>query len=147
MKGDYFIYKTYCELVIVSNEISPNYITDNLGVVPTRSFQKGERSVSKHSGSTIIKPHNLWASKSVTTELEEESISQHIDYFRSIFFSKIDLLKKYKEDNRFDVTFWVWIETDNAGIGLGLNEDELDFLNKITNRMSFSITCNRIEEE
>ncbi|MFT3946513.1 MAG: DUF4279 domain-containing protein [Agriterribacter sp.] len=145
MKGDYFIFKTHCELVIVSNEISLNYITDNLGVIPTRFFQKGEQSVSKHSGSIIIKPHNLWAFKSVPTELKEESISHHIEYFKSIFSTKIDVLKKYKEDNRFDVTFWVWFETDNAGIGFGLQEDELDFLNKISNRVTFSVICNKNE--
>lgn len=148
MKGDSFIYKIHCELGIVSNIISPDYITDELDVVPTRSFRKGEQSFSKHSGSIITKPHNLWAFKSESTELEEENISYHIDYFRQIFSSKIDVLKRYKEEVCFEVNFWVYVETDNAGIGLDLNEEELDFLNMISNRIHFSVICNNeIEDE
>lgn len=139
MEGDNFIYKTHCELAIVSNEISPDFITEELNIVPERSFKKGEQTVSKHSGSMITKPHNLWALKSKPSELEEETVSHHIEYFKSVFLQKVGLLKKYKEDARFEVAFWIWIETDNAGIGFDLNEIELAFLNSICNRIHFSL--------
>lgn len=139
MDRNNFIYKTHCELAIVSNEISPDFITEELNVAPERTFKKGEQSVSKHSGSIITKPHNLWAMKSKSSELQEETISHHIDYFKSTFLSKLEVLKKYKEDTRFEITFWIWIETDNAGIGLDLNESEITFLNSISNRVHFSL--------
>ena len=139
MERDNFIYKTHCELAIVSHEVSPNLITEELNIVPERTFKKGEQSVSKHSGSIITKPHNLWALKSKSSELEEENISHHIEYFKSAFLSKMGILKKYKEDTQFEVTFWIWIETDNAGIGLDLNEIEIAFLNSISNRVHFSL--------
>lgn len=133
------MYKTHCELAIVSNEISPDFITKELQVVPGRSFKKGEQTVSKHSGSITTKPHNLWALKSKPSELDEETVSHHIEYFKSVFLQKIGLLKKYKKDPRFEVAFWIWIETDNAGIGFDLNEIELAFLNSICNRIHFSL--------
>lgn len=139
MERDNFIYRTHCELAIVSQEISPEFITEDLNIVPERTFRKGEQSVSKHSGSIINKPHNLWALKSKNSELEEETISHHIEYFKSTFSSKIEVLKKYKDDIRFEVTFWIWVETDNAGIGLDLNQNEIAFLNSISNRIHFSL--------
>ena len=139
MKRDSFIYKIHCELAIVSNEIISDFITTELNITPDRSFKKGDQVVSKHSGSIITKPHNLWAIRSMSSELEDETISHHIEYFMSVFLLKTDILKKYKNDNRFDVTFWIWIETDNAGIGLDLNEIELSFLNSISNRIHFSL--------
>lgn len=139
MEKDNFIYKTYCELAIVSIDISPDVITEELNVVPERYFKKGEQSISKHSGSIITRPHNLWALKSKTSELEEETISHHIEYFKSTFSSNIEVLKKYKDDTRFEITFWIWVETDNAGIGLDLNQNEITFLNSISNRIHFSL--------
>ncbi|MDR3227681.1 MAG: hypothetical protein LBT56_08445, partial [Prevotellaceae bacterium] len=57
----------------------------------------------------------------------------------SILLPKIDILKRYKEDSHFDLSFWIWIETDDAGIGLDLLEDEISFLNSIANRIHFSM--------
>jgi hypothetical protein len=139
MERNNFVYKSHCELAIVSHEISLDFLTGELGIVPERTFRKGEQSVSKHSGSIITKPHNLWAIKSKASELEEETISHHIEYFKSTFLSKVEILKKYKEDTRFELTFWVWIETDNAGIGFDLNETEMSFINSISNRVHVSL--------
>lgn len=139
MERDNFIYKTHCELAIVSDKISPDFITEELNIVPEISFKKGDQTVSKHSGSIITKPHNAWALKSKSSELEDETISHHIEHFKSTLISKIEVLKKYKEDARFEVTFWIWIETDNAGIGLDLSENEIAFLNSFSNRVHFSL--------
>ncbi len=139
MERDNFIYKTHINFSIVSHEIDPDSITKELNIVPERTFKKGEQTVSKHSGSIITNPHNLWSIGSKSSELEEETISHHIEYFKSIFLSKAEVLKKLKEDARFEVSFWVWIETDNAGIGLDLDEAEMSFLNSISNRVHFSL--------
>jgi Domain of unknown function (DUF4279) len=139
MERNFFIYKTYCELAIVSNDICPDNISEELNIVPERHFKKGEQSISKHSGSIITRPHNLWALKSKTSKLGEETISHHIEYFKSTFSSKIEVLKKYKDDIRFEITFWIWVETDNAGIGLDLNQNEIAFLSSISNRIHFSL--------
>ena len=139
MERDCFLYISYCDFTIVSNEISLDFITEELNIVPERAFRKGEQSVSKHTASIITKPHSLWGITSKTSELEEETISHHIEYFKSIFLSKMETLKKYKEDSRLALTFWIWIETDNAGIGLDLNEMEMSFINSISNRVHFSL--------
>lgn len=147
MQTDYFIYKTHCELVIVSDEVSPDDITHDLGVIPTRFFTKGEQAVSKYSDSIMIKPHNLWALQSTPTVLKKEKISHHVEYLKSVFLDKINLLKKYKEDKRLDVTFWIWIETDDAGIGFSLQEHELEFINTVSNRVTFSVISNTQSQE
>lgn len=134
-----FIYTTQCELAIVSDEFDPDLITKELNIEPTRSFKKGEQSISKHSGSIITKPHNLWALKSKSLKSEEETIKPHIDYLKSLLQPKLEVLKRYKRDSRFEVSIWIWLETNNLGIGLDLDEEQLDFLGAISNRMHFSL--------
>jgi hypothetical protein len=134
-----FIYTTQCELAIISDEFDPDLITQELNIEPSRSFKKDDQSVSKHSGSIITKPHNLWALKSKSFESEEETIKPHIDYLRSVLQPKLDVLKRYKGDSRFAVSIWIWLETNNSGIGLELDEDQLDFLGAISNSIHFSL--------
>lgn len=137
MKNKNFIYKTYCELAIVSDQINPELITKELGVLPNRVFKKGDQSISKYSGSVIVKPHNLWALRSEIFQSELETIDEHIDYFKSILNEKLYILEKYKNDIRYDISFSIWIETDNSGIGLDLNKNQIIFLENISNRIRF----------
>lgn len=139
MESDFFYYKTFCEFGITSSEVRPDFITERLNSIPDRSFKKGEQSVSKHSGSIITKPYNLWAIRSSTTLLEEETISHHIDYLRKRLFSRIPILEKLKRDSRFEISCTIWVETNNAGIGFDLSGNDLFFLNTIANRVHFSL--------
>jgi hypothetical protein len=140
-KGN-FIYKTHCELAIVSNEKSLDLVTKELDISPDRFFKKGEQTISKNSGSIITKPHNLWAIRSKLISSIEESISPHIKYLQSILLSKLQVLKKYKNDPAIEVCFWIWVETDNAGIGFDLSDTEMGFINDISNKVHFSIMTN-----
>jgi len=108
-----------------------------LGVLPNRVFKKGDQSISKYSGSVIVKPHNLWALRSEIFQSELETIDEHIDYFKSILNEKLYILEKYKNDIRYDISFSIWIETDNSGIGLDLNKNQIIFLENISNRIRF----------
>ncbi len=142
MKRDYFINKSYVNFKVISKEISPDEISIKLGISPDKSFLKGETSVSKHSGSVITKIHNLWSISSKTIISEEESISPHLKYLKSRLEGKSEVLKELKDDTRFELSFWVWIETDNAGIGLDLSEEEMSFLTDCSNRVHFSFLTN-----
>jgi hypothetical protein len=139
MDNDSFKFLTYCDFGIVSHEISPSVITEELKLTPDRFFNKGDKIVSKHSGSIVTRPYNLWAIRSKTTVLEAETVSHHIDYLKAILLPKYDVLQKFKTDPRFETTIWIWIETDDAGIGLDLNEFEIDFLSSISNRVHFTL--------
>ncbi len=142
MERDYFLNKSYCQFGITSDIVSPDHISQKLGLLPDRSFKKGETSISKHSGSIITKPHNLWSISSKTIISEEESISPHLKYLKSRLEGKSEVLKKLKDDTKFELSFWVWIETDNAGIGLDLSEEEMSFLTDCSNRVHFSFLTN-----
>jgi len=130
-----FIYKSYCELVIISNEVSPETISEELDIPFSRGFRKGDQNVSKHSGSVTVKPHNLWALKSDGHESDEETISCHINFFKLILDGKLNILQRFKNDVRYDISFFVWIETDNSGIGLSLDEDQITFINSFSNEI------------
>lgn len=142
MLSDSFTYKTHISFAITSSDISPDIITKELGITPDKTYKKGEQTVSKHSGSIITKPHNVWSIGSKPTSLDKENMDHHIDYLKSILEPKTEILKKYKEDDRFELSFYIWIETDNAGIGFDLFAYEIDFLNSISNRIHFSLITN-----
>ncbi|MBK7093020.1 MAG: hypothetical protein IPH59_15100 [bacterium] len=117
MEKDCSTFKTFIEFAITSHEIDLDTISDELGMLPDRSFRKGDLVTSKHS----------------------PPIGHHIEFLKSILLPKIEILKRYKEDARFSVSFLIWIETDNPGIGIDLNETETAFLNSISNGISFSL--------
>jgi len=139
-------YKSYCELVITSDTVIPNTITNITGVKPNRSFQKGDSFTSKRSGSEGIRRHNLWAAKSNDITTEEDDILMHIDYFKKLFEGKIEGIKKLKEESGTEISFWIWIESKEVGIGLDIPESELNFINSICNRLHFSFigSCDKI---
>ncbi|MEM6737165.1 MAG: DUF4279 domain-containing protein [Bacteroidota bacterium] len=147
MQRDYFLNKAYCQFGIVSNTISPNNISQKLGLFPDKSFNKGEESVSRHSGSILTKPHNLWAINSSTLVSEKENFSPHIKHLQSVLEAKIQILKDLKKDSEYELIFSFWIETDNAGIGIDLSEEEVSFINSCSNRVHFSLlTTDEINE-
>jgi hypothetical protein len=142
MENDFFLFRNSCEYIIVSKEIDPESITNELSIIPNRSFKKGETSYSKHSGSLITRTFNLWAITSKKIISEDNRLKPHIEYLKSILFQKKEILQKYKNSDLFEPTFWVWIETNDAGIGFDLSNSELDFINEISNRVSFSLIIN-----
>lgn len=142
MQSDNFIYKSFCEFTITSGCVTPEELSEMLGISPSRFFKKGDKSVSKHSGSLITKPYNLWAISSKTLLSEEESISPHLEYLRSKLEDKMEVLKTLKDDQNLELTFTVWIETDNSGTGIDLTEQEISFLADCSNRVHFSFLTN-----
>lgn len=142
MKSDNFIYKSFCEFTISSGSVTPEELSQMLGISPSRSFKKGDTSISEHSGSLITKPYNLWAIGSKTLLSEEESISPHLEYLRSKLEDKMETLKGLKDDPNLKLIFTVWIETDNSGTGIDLTEQEMSFLADCSNRVHFSFLTN-----
>jgi hypothetical protein len=146
MEEDYFKNKSHLEFAISSNEIAPEIISKELNITPTRFFCIGDKTSSKHSPTVGVRTNNLWAIRSPDIISEKESITPHINFFKSILQSKIDILERYKKELRMELAFWIWIETEDAGYGFDLSDKEIAFLNSISNRLSISfITKGKIE--
>lgn len=142
MKMDSYYFKISCELGITSEEISVADITRLLGFSPDRSFTKGEFFRSKHSGTQGEKAYNLWAISSSECLLEYENITPALNELRSIFTGKEDILRAMKFDSRYNITLTIWIETDDAGIGLDIKEDDIAFFN-LVNYVHFTFLPNK----
>jgi len=139
MNTDNFKYRTHCELIITSKDVEPEQITQTLGIEPLRSFKKGETFISKHSGSKIVRPHNLWAISSEKIEANNEKIDKHIQFFQELLSHKIESIREVKNNKEIDIAFWIWIETDNAGIGLDITSTQLEFISKVSNRTHIAL--------
>lgn len=139
MSNDYFLVKSHCELGITSQEVDPKDISRLLDIEPFSFYSKGDIFSSPTTGFVAKRFQNLWAIKSETIVSEKEDLSPHISYFKLLLENKIDIMSKLKSNPVYDVSFWIWIETENAGIGIDLSNEELDFIGKISNRIHFSI--------
>jgi hypothetical protein len=129
--------------MIISDNEPPEIVSQLLGIVPHRTHTKGEMSVSRTSGSLITQPKNLWCVRTETIVSNQEGIKKHIQQLKSLLQSKIDLIANYKNQNRFEMIFWIWIETEDAGIGLELTGEELEFINKISHTVHVSLLTNQ----
>ena len=87
MEKEYSYLKSYCELAIMSHEISLDYITIMLNSQPTRFFNKGDEYQTKN-GQWKKRPVSIWNIQSPETILAEEGISHHIEFFKREFSEK-----------------------------------------------------------
>jgi hypothetical protein len=141
MEKDKYVFKTQISFGISTydSDVDPSQISADLQLTPTRMHKKGETWIGERTGYVSIRPSTVWAVVSEWTVCEEELVSHHIEYFKSILSSKMDILKQYKEDARFDVSFRIWIETNYGAFEIGLYEDDLAFFNSIANWIAFSL--------
>jgi len=139
MDNDYsYKYKIYCELIITSKNITPTEISEKTNLESYRAYTVGDIIKSKHSGTEGKRATNLWAIKSDTTVTEVEDVTTHINYFRSKFVNKTDIFKQLKKDEGNEISFWIWIEADEVGVGIEIPEKDLMFINEISNRLHFT---------
>jgi hypothetical protein len=147
MNSDYFINKSYCELGIVSQEVDPKTILKQLNIDPLNSYTKGDTFSSKRTGRIGKRFQNLRAIRSETIISEKLDLSSHILYFKSLLSSKMIVISEFKNNPLFEISFWIWIETDNLGIRIELSNEDISFINSISNRVHFSVITNQNIEE
>lgn len=138
MDNECFMNKISCEFAIITHDMDCHIVTKELNITPDRYFNKGDSVSSKHSARTGTRPHGLWAIASKVTINEEVNLSEHLEYFQKVLSSKLDPIQKLKGQYGFECIFAISIETEDAGVGFDLNELNLSFINKISNRFSCS---------
>jgi len=143
MEKEYFLNKTSCEFAVITHDMDCHVVTNELGLEPSRFFNKGDKFTSKYSPRVGHKPHGLWAIQSESVISEELDVSSHIGHFQKLLKSKIEAIRKLKNHYQFECVFSIAIETEDAGAGIDLNELELAFIMKISSRY----TCTFIAKE
>ena len=140
MKNDDFLFKIYCSFAITSQEIFPDEITKELGIQPDQFFLKGDYR-KKGRDTIYTNLHHLWKIRSKTTIDTEGDVSAHISEIHSRIKNKLNILRRYKKDPKLDIVVWISIKTDDAGGDFYITEEELAFINSISNQLRFSIVA------
>ena len=143
MERDYFLDKISCKFVVITHDKNCSIVTKEIGIDPTRSFNKGEKITSKFSSRIGSRPHGFWEIQSEPVISKELDISHHIRYFQELLGDKIKIIEKLKKHYQFECVFAIAVETEDAGAGFDLNEQELSFIAKISSRYS----CTFISKE
>ena len=104
MAKNHFSNKIWCEFIITSDTINPEKLTKKLKVEPHRYFAKGDTYKSKHTGSLITRPHNLWAISSGINISVVLVFSLLFLVFFLLLKDSIDELKKLKKSDDVEIT-------------------------------------------
>lgn len=146
----------YCFLKITSTDKDCNFnVAEELQIKPTLSYKMGEIYYSKR-GLPRLRSNHLWllmsdiklCKKEVSMGYSKEERVKHtlINKLKKILIKKKKILRKYKEDTRFNSEFWICMHEDQGSdktyynlITLDLRPSEIEFLTEIANRVHFSL--------
>ena len=131
---EYFLHRSSCNFVVVSNTVSPEEITLELGISPTRTLKKGEKGVGKRANSAIISPHNIWEIWSGDIINEEFEAASHIEYLKEKLKNSLAAISRYRENSEVELIVSVWIESELSGTGFSLTTEEMTFINAVSDR-------------
>lgn len=92
--------------------------------------------VGKRTGDVYNRPYGLWEIEMEPIIGEEPNILVSIEYFQELLGSKIDSVRKLKEYYGFESVFSIDIETEDAGVGFDLYNNDIQFINQIASRFS-----------
>jgi len=137
---DVFMSKTDSSFAVLTHDEDCHIVTQELGITPDRCHQKGEKTYSKHSPNPGIRPSGLWEISKVSIA-DGDSISEHIRHFQTVLGDKLQVIEKLKQHYGYECVFHVLIETEDAGVAFDLDEAEISFINKISNRFTCSIVA------
>ena len=101
-------------LRIGSEDLDPTEISSVLGLVPTRSFRKGEEYVSK-TGRVMKHPIGMWHFS--TKANKSKSLEDHCQQLLRDLDDRTDALKSFRESGRFRIS--ITVQWDSGGAGHG----------------------------
>lgn len=129
----------YCRYEITSETIDVSTISEKIGITPYQTFSKGEKTVSKYSGSVLIKPHNLWALQSPPTISAEIELATHIQFFQNLLKDKVLEIQEFMNDPVCHCIFRIILESEDAGVSFTITEADAKQVYSYANEILFSI--------
>lgn len=133
-----------CEFQVFTGEKNTNLVSKILGIQPTRQFNVGDvRAISSSSGKVGFATHGLWVLNSLSYVDSSHSIDKHIDALIQQIQPQIGSFLNLKNQYGFKFTFWIWMETDDAGIGDQISIENILAIGHLGADMRFSIICKK----
>jgi hypothetical protein len=138
--------KIQTDFAISSHEVMPDTITKELGISPTECHAKGEIYVGKKTKKEYKRFQNIWrlSSPEINYELElgdNTPVPEQIRYFKNLFDGKLEILKKFKNDPRYECSIWITIISfDSFPPGFYIPEEDLIFLYSYVNFIHFFVS-------
>ena len=136
---DMFLTEIVCEFAVITHAMDCHTVTRELGIEPTRYFNKGDKVTSQFSPTIGFRHHGLWAITLRPVTSDTPDLSSYLTYFQDLLAEKIDVIKKLKSQYKFECVFSIDIDTEDGGFGFDLSEIELSFITDIASRFSCSM--------
>jgi hypothetical protein len=86
-----------------------------------------------------MKPNNVWAFDSAQKGLPSDDLLPHIRFLKDVFKDKVKILRQLSEGSRSEVVLWIWMETEDAGVGMELPGEDIAFFGSLCNRINISV--------
>ncbi len=140
-EDEIFVTKIESCFGVITNDSDYRIVTNELGIVPTRFRQKGDKLPSEFSAEIHYARYGLWEISKISIG-EIPDLSEHIEYFKNILLESFEAIEKLKKYHKFECVFYVLVNTNDTLGGFELNDKELRFISKISDRFTFRIVTN-----
>jgi hypothetical protein len=126
---------------VITNDLDSTIVTNELGLSPTRTRQKGDKKSSRFSKSPSVARYGIWEISRQTTG-EVVDLADHVEYFREILQGRLEVVRNLKSVYGFDVVFYVFVTTSDTVGGFELKSEDLNFIASITDRFIYRFASN-----
>ncbi len=134
--------KFNCEFQIKTMDESVDIVTNAIGIKPHRFFNKGDKTIVKHTGREISKNWGLWAINTEEYKNKLRTLSEHINVLIKLLENKENEILNLKLQYGFEISLWVIIESEDSVAGFDMIQIQLSFINKLCDWIAFSVRNN-----
>ncbi len=129
-------YEVKCQYIITSKELKSEDISSMVGITPTHHFNKGDEYIITHpfykTEEISKRPETQWSVTSETTIKPYINLNTHLEFFKTIFLSKIEKINQIRKNYNCETTLWIWISVNNPISLINFTTEELLFIKNLS---------------
>lgn len=126
---------------VITNDKDCHIVTTALGLSPSRFRQKGDESYSRFSADPIIARYGIWEI-SKTTVGENPDLTGHIEHYKRLLSEKLEAIENLRKQHKFVCVFYVLVTTEDTVGGFELDQEDLTFISRISDRFTLRFAAN-----
>jgi hypothetical protein len=114
------VYRTYVTFILRGKNLNPEYITEALGITPTRSYKRGDQRTGEK-----FWPHGLWSFSS-QNNISSTDLSKHIEWILDRLEGSRSRLVDLLSENSFEAKLSCFWESQNGYGGIVISRHLLE---------------------
>jgi hypothetical protein len=136
---------------VFGDEFPIDYVTESLGIEPTKSYKKGDVIVRTHNPNVIstkthFRKETAW--ELGTGDQESYDVKEQMDKIVEPLQNKADIINQLKTKYKLECDFSIVIIMENGNTpGLHLDNKQIEFANSIKAEFNIDLYANPYEDD